>query len=94
MMTGIGYLNTNGEVVLLDVFVVQRVVDFDISPRVTVIRALLQVERVILVGLRCRSWNQPVENNRVVLNARTVHNETRLEIIDIVGARANNHNMM
>ena len=83
------YLDANGEVVFFDVLVVKGVVDFDISPRVTIVRPLLQVECVILIRLRCRASNQPVEDGRVVLNPRAGHNQTRLEITIAVGAKTN-----
>ena len=47
-------------------------IDFDIGPRVAVVGALLQVERVVLVGLRRRAADQPVKDGRIAFDARTV----------------------
>ena len=63
------YLDTNRQVVLFDVLVVERMVHFDVGPRVAVVRSLLQVKRVVLVRLGRRAANEPVENGGVVLNA-------------------------
>ena len=71
------YLDTNGEVVLFDVFIIERMVDFDVGPGVTVVGALLEVERVVLVGLRRRTADQSVEDGRIVLDTRTEHRRNR-----------------
>lgn len=66
------YLDANGEVVFFDVLVVERVVDFDVGPSVAVVVApLLQVKRVVLVGLSRRAADQPVVDGRPTLDART-----------------------
>ena len=62
------YLNTNGEVVLLDPLEVQRLVDLDVRVGPSVLLPLLEVEGVVLVGLVCRPSNQLVENGGIVLN--------------------------
>ena len=72
--TVISYLDTDSEVVLLNVFIVERVVDFDISPGMTIIRPRLKVKCVILICLRCGTPNQPVVNGGVVLNPRAGSN--------------------
>ena len=45
------YLDSDGEIVFFDVLVVERMIDFDVGPGVSVISSLLQVERVVFVGL-------------------------------------------
>ena len=62
------YLNTNGEIVLLDPLEVQRLVDLDVRVGPAVLLPLLEVEGVVLVGLVCRPSNQLVENGGIVLN--------------------------
>lgn len=47
-------------------------IDFDVGPRVSIVRPLLQVKRVVLVGLCRRAPNDAIEHHRVVLYARTV----------------------
>jgi hypothetical protein len=64
------YLNTDGQVVLPNRLVIERFVDLDISPSELDIRALLEVKIVILVRLRCASFDERVINCRVVLDSR------------------------
>lgn len=47
-------------------------VDFNISPRVAVVSSLLQVERVVFIGLSCWASNQPVKNGRIAFDSRTI----------------------
>lgn len=44
-------------------------VDLDVGPRVAVVGALLQIERVLLVRLRRRAGHQPVEDGRIAVDA-------------------------
>lgn len=64
------YLNTDGQIVLLDRFKVQRMVHLDVGPRIAVVRSLLQIERVQLVRLCGRAGHKPIEYRRITLNAR------------------------
>lgn len=66
------YLNTNSQIVLFDILVVEWMVHFDIGPSVAVVGALLQVKRVVLVRLGCGTANQPVENSWVVLDSGAI----------------------
>ena len=66
------HLDPDCEVVLLDPLVVQRVVDLHVRVRPAVLLPLLQVERVVLVGLVGRAADQPVEHRGVVLYARAI----------------------
>lgn len=70
------YLDAYGQIVLFDRLVVQRMVHLDVGPRETVVRPLLQVERVELVGLRRGTGHQPVEHRRIALDAGTENIET------------------
>lgn len=54
-INAVTYLDTDGEIIFFDVFIVKRMVDFNIGPCVSVVGALLQVERVVFVGLCCRA---------------------------------------
>ena len=63
------YLNTDCQVVLLDPLVVQRMVDLHVRPGPAVLLPLLEVERVVLVGLVRGAANQPVKHGRVVFDA-------------------------
>lgn len=45
-------------------------IDFYVGPCVAVVRALLQVERVVLVRLRRRAGHQTVEDRWVALDSR------------------------
>lgn len=67
----ITYLYTNRQIILLDRLVVQRMVDLDVGPSETVVRSLLQIERVEFIGLGRGSWHQPVEHRRISFDART-----------------------
>ena len=69
------YLNTDGEIVFLDPFEVQRIVDLDVSVSGAVLMPGLEVERVVFVGLVRRSADQVVEHRGVVLDARAVISE-------------------
>ena len=80
----ITHLDTNGQIVFLNVLVIERVIDFNVGPRVAVIGALLQVERVVLVGLRRWAANQPVKDGRIAFNARTVAFIVKLESVRFV----------
>lgn len=51
-------------------------VDFDIGPRMAVVGPLLQVERVVLVGLSRWASNQPIEHGRIAFDTRTDFLET------------------
>ena len=64
------HLNSNCQVVLLDSLKVQRLVDLHISVCPTILLSLLQIERVVFVGLVRRATNELIEYGWVVLNAR------------------------
>lgn len=82
------YLHANRQIVLLDRLVVQRMVDLYVRPRETVVRPLLQVERVELVGLGRRSGHQPIKHRRVPLDARAENTQT-VERVNNTRARRN-----
>jgi len=63
-------LDANSQIVFLDRFVVQWMVDLYVSPSETVVLPLLQIERVEFVRLRCGSRHQPIEHGRISLDAR------------------------
>lgn len=69
-MDGRTHLHANGQVVFLDGLIVQRMIDFYVGPRETVVGPLLQVERVELVGLRRGAGHQPVEHGWVAVDSR------------------------
>ncbi len=46
-------------------------VDFDIGPCMAVVGPLLQVERVVLVGLSRWASNQPIKDGRIAFDTRT-----------------------
>lgn len=62
------HLDSDGEVVLLDAFEVQGLVDLYVGVGPAVLLALLQVEGVVLVGLVRGAADQLVEDGRVVLD--------------------------
>ena len=64
------YLNTYCEIVFLDPLKVKWLVDFHICVRPTVVLTLLEVERVVLVGLVGGASDQLVEYGWVVLYTR------------------------
>lgn len=76
------YLYSNGEVVLFDVFIIERMVNFDVGPCMAIVGTLLQVERVVLVGLSRRAANKPVEDGRITFDPRTIFNRCREKIKD------------
>lgn len=51
-------------------------VDFDIGPCMAVVGPLLQVERVVLVGLSRWASNQPIKDGRIAFDTRTDFFET------------------
>ena len=64
------YLNTNSQVVFFDAFIIQRMVNFNISIGFWPFFSLLQIERVIFVGLiRWATYNF-VKHCRVVFDSR------------------------
>lgn len=65
------YLDTDRQIVLLYALVVQRVIHLYVGPRVSVLRSLLQIERVEFVGLRRGPGHQAVEHRRITFDART-----------------------
>lgn len=67
------HLNTDGKIVFLDAFIIERMIDFYISPSVPVVRSLLQIERVKLIRLRRRTRHQPIKYSRIPFDARTAH---------------------
>lgn len=73
-------LHANSQIVFLDRFVVQRMIDFYVSPSETVVLPLLQVERVELVRLRCGSRHQPIEHGRISLDARAENTEIPISL--------------
>ena len=76
------YLYSNGEVVLFDVFIIERMVNFDVSPCMAIVGTLLQVERVVLVGLSRRATNKPVEDGRITFDPRTILNRCHAKTKD------------
>jgi len=69
-IVGRTYLHANSQIVFLDRFVVQWMVDLYVSPSETVVLPLLQIERVEFVRLRRGSRHQPIEHGRISLDAR------------------------
>lgn len=73
------HLHTYRQVILFDAFVVERMIHFDVRPRVPVVRALLQVEGVELVGLRSGSRHQAVVHRGVAFDARATVKQLLLD---------------
>lgn len=63
------HLHSNGEVVLFDGLEVERLVDLDVGVGVAIHGTLLQVEGVVLVGLRRAAADELVEDGGVVGDA-------------------------
>lgn len=66
------YLNTYGQIILLDALIIQGMIDLDICPGVAIVRPLLQIERVKFVGLCRGAGHQTIENGRIPFNTGTV----------------------
>lgn len=77
------YLHTNGQIVLLDALVVQRVVDLDVRPSVSVFRSLLQIERVLFVRLRRGTGHQAIEHCGISVDAGAIVVQARTQNRDI-----------
>lgn len=64
------YLHSDGKVVLFDDFIVQRMIDLDVSIGFALMVSLLNVEGVVLVGLIGRSSHQLVKDSWIVFDSR------------------------
>ena len=64
------YLNPDSDIIFIYAFVVQRMVDFDISPNFSIVKPLLKIKGVILVGLGRGASHNAIEYHRVSFNAR------------------------
>ena len=64
------YLDTYREIVFLNPFKVERLIDFHVCVRPPIVLPLLEVERVVLVRLVRRTSDQLVEYGWVVLYTR------------------------
>ena len=64
------HLDTYREIVFLNPFKVERLIDFHVCVRPPIVLTLLEVERVVLVRLVRRTSDQLVEYGWVVLYTR------------------------
>ena len=78
------YLDTDGEIVLLDPFKVEGIVDLDVGVGEAVLVPGLQVEGVVLVGLICGTPDQVVEHGGVALDARAAVDNRLLGCVSLL----------
>jgi len=72
------YLDSNGEIVLFVCFIVQGMIDLDVGPSEPIVLPLLEIERVIFIGLGSGSTNKTIENCWIPFNPGTVQKKKRL----------------